>query len=199
MPQLFLDVDTQFDFVYPPGALAVPGAAQILPRLAALTKYAEREGIPLVSTCDAHLEDDAEFQKYRAHGVAGTIGASKAPETLLRTSVRVPAGDVFDGELPRHLVLEKRSTDMFTEPGIASVLERAQPDRFIVYGVVTEICVMHAVEGLLLRGKAVTLVSDAIFALEETRARSLLNHWRAAGCQVEKTASIVATNGNLAG
>lgn len=198
MKALFLDVDTQVDFLYPTGALAVPGAIQILPQLAALTAYARKQGLPVLSTADAHLEDDDEFRTYRAHCVAGTLGAAKVPETLWGAPPRIPAGGLLEGDLQGQVVMEKRTTNMFAEPAIARALEQAQPDRFVVYGVVTEICVMHAVQGLLRLGKPVTVVSDAVFALEESRARGLLNQWRAAGCQIERTASIIGTNGNTA-
>jgi nicotinamidase/pyrazinamidase len=193
MTDLFLDVDTQFDFLYPAGALAVPGATQIVPRLAALTRFADSRKIPIVSTCDAHFENDEEFKVYRAHCVAGTLGASKAPETVTRSLRRVAAGETFDDEVAGQLVMEKRSTDMFSEPGIAALLERLNPRRFVVYGVVTEICVMHAIEGLLRLKKPITVVSDAVFALEDSKAHSLLQRWRAAGCEVVSASAI--TNG----
>ncbi|MCW5963271.1 MAG: cysteine hydrolase [Bryobacterales bacterium] len=195
MNELFLDVDTQIDFLYPTGALAVPGAVQILPQLAALTAYAGERGIPVLSTCDAHLEDDREFATYRAHCVAGTLGAAKAQETMQRKSRRVAVGERLEGALEGQIVMEKRTTNMFAEPSIADLLGSIQPEQIVVYGVVTEICVMHAVQGLLRLGKPVTVVSDAIFALEESRARDLLNQWRAAGCQIAKTSTIVSTNG----
>ncbi len=195
MKQLFLDVDTQIDFLYPTGALAVPGAVQILPQLAALTNYAQERGIPVLSTCDAHLEDDPEFDAYRAHCVAGTLGAAKAPETLHRHSRRVAVGQEMEGVLEGQVVVEKRTTNMFAEPSIAKILENMEADRVVVYGVVTEICVMHAVQGLLRMGKPVTLVSDAVFALEESRARTLLNQWRAAGCQIERTGNMLNNHG----
>ena len=40
MRTLFLDVDTQIDFVYPAGALYVPGAERIVPTVAALNAHA---------------------------------------------------------------------------------------------------------------------------------------------------------------
>lgn len=195
MRELFLDVDTQIDFLYPTGALAVPGAVQILPQLATLTAYAAERGVPVLSTCDAHLEDDSEFEIYRAHCVAGTFGAAKAPETMQRKLRRVAVGERLEGPLEGQVVMEKRTTNVFAEPSIAEVLGQIQPERIVVYGVVTEICVMYAVQGLLRLGKPVTLVSDAVFALAESRARDLLNQWRAAGCQIEKTAAIVGNNG----
>jgi nicotinamidase/pyrazinamidase len=196
MTDLFLDVDTQFDFLYPTGALSVPRAVRILPQLAALTRYAESQRVPIVSTCDAHLEDDREFSSYRAHCVAGTLGASKVPETVTRSLRRISVGESFEGDVSGQVVMEKRSTDMFTERGIAALLERLAPERFVVYGVVTEICVMHAVQGLLRLGKPVTLVRDAVFSLEDTKAQTLLRQWKANGCEVVHAEAITGVSGN---
>jgi nicotinamidase/pyrazinamidase len=45
MSALFIDVDTQLDFLYPAGALYVPGAERIVPAIAKLNGYAARNGI----------------------------------------------------------------------------------------------------------------------------------------------------------
>ncbi len=58
MKTVFFDIDTQIDFVYPAGALYVPGAERILPIVGELNRRAP----VLISTMDAHSEDDPEFQ-----------------------------------------------------------------------------------------------------------------------------------------
>ena len=47
MKSVFFDIDTQIDFLYPAGALYVPGAESLGPRIAALNRYAAANGIPL--------------------------------------------------------------------------------------------------------------------------------------------------------
>ena len=68
MKTVFFDVDTQLDFMYPSGALYVAGAEKIVEQIAALNRFAGAEGIPLISTTDAHAENDPEFQ-----GVAAAL------------------------------------------------------------------------------------------------------------------------------
>ena len=58
MRTVFVDVDTQLDFLYPVGALYVPGAERIVPVLERLNRYAAARGIPVLSTADAHAEND---------------------------------------------------------------------------------------------------------------------------------------------
>ena len=85
MKTVFFDIDTQIDFVYPAGALYVPGAERILPVIGELNRRA-----PLViSTMDAHSEDDPEFQIYPHHCVVGTTGQQKPAVTLLETGATV--------------------------------------------------------------------------------------------------------------
>ena len=62
MKTVFVDIDSQLDFLYPSGALYVQGAERIVPAIARLNRYAAQHGIPVVSTTDAHTENDPEFK-----------------------------------------------------------------------------------------------------------------------------------------
>ena len=75
-----------------------------------------------------------------------------------------PCDLALDGA--QQIIVEKQNVDAFTAPNFARVVERLAADRFVVYGVVTEICVLHAARGLLKYGKPVTIVTDAIAALD---------------------------------
>ncbi len=78
MNMVFFDVDTQIDFLYPAGALYVPGAETIVDRVAELNRWADSHGICVISTMDAHTEDDPEFRTWPPRNVAGTAGQQKA-------------------------------------------------------------------------------------------------------------------------
>ena len=164
MTTVFFDVDTQIDFLFPAGALYVPGAERIIPNIARLNAYAAKNGIPLVSTVDAHSENDPEFAAWPPHCVVGTIGQLKPASTL--------AGQIF---------LEKQSVDCFTVPTLPALLESLKADRYVVYGVVTEICVWNAARGLLKTGKPVALVTDAVMSLSDEAAARMLAEFTAAG------------------
>lgn len=192
MSYIFVDIDTQIDFLYPTGALTVPGAAQILPKLAALTAYATERKIPIISTADAHLEDDPEFRAYPAHCVKGCLGAARVPETLTAKPVLCEYGQQIDALPPGQLIIEKRTINVFDVPMAEGFFASLNPDAFVVYGVVTEICVQQAVLGLLRLNKAVMVVTDAIHSLEETKAHDAMGHWRASGCRMGTTAQILA-------
>ncbi|MGB9609541.1 MAG: cysteine hydrolase family protein, partial [Bryobacteraceae bacterium] len=82
MNTAFFDIDTQIDFVFPAGALYVPGAELVLPQVARLNRHAKERGIPLISTADAHAENDPEFAEWPPHCVAGTLGQRKPDCTM---------------------------------------------------------------------------------------------------------------------
>jgi nicotinamidase/pyrazinamidase len=183
MRTIFFDIDSQLDFLYPAGALYVPGAERVVPTIARLNRYAMAHGIPVVSTTDAHTENDPEFQVWPAHCVAGTMGQHKAESTLLGKRVVVPNQEcrlALDGA--EQIVVEKQHVDAFTAPNMGNVVELLAADAFVVYGVVTEICVLFAARGLLKYGKPVTIVTDAVAALSaEASARALAEICAAGG------------------
>ncbi len=185
MKTVFFDIDTQIDFVYPAGALYVPGAEQILPVVAELNRRAP----VLISTMDAHAEDDPEFQIYPHHCVVGTTGQHKPAITLLDRRAIVPDPQ----ENVRQWILEKQKLDCFSSPHLEPLLARLNADRYVVYGVVTEICVRCAAFGLLKTGKAVDIVVDAVKALDERKALEMFFEFAAWGGRVGTAAAILDT------
>ena len=179
MKTIFFDIDTQIDFLFPAGALYVPGAEKILPVIAELNRRAPL----LISTTDAHAEDDLEFKLYPPHCVVGTTGQHKPAATLIEKRAiledRVDRVDV--DESIRQWILEKQKLDCFTNPLLEPFLDRVQAERCVVYGVVTEICVRFAAFGLLRRGKRVEIVTDAVKALDEQKAQEMFGQFTAAG------------------
>jgi nicotinamidase/pyrazinamidase len=173
MKTVFFDIDTQIDFVYPAGALYVPGAERILPAVAELNQRAP----VVVSTMDAHAEDDPEFQIYPHHCVLGTMSQQKPARTLHAPRATIPAAP----EGVRQLILEKQKLDCFSNPHLRPLLAKLGAERYVVYGVVTEICVRCAAFGLLETGKRVELVTDAVKALDEEAAQKMFREFTAAG------------------
>jgi nicotinamidase/pyrazinamidase len=157
--KLYFDIDTQIDFMFPAGALYVPGAGKLLPRIAQLNRDAVANGGKLISTMDAHSEDDPEFKQWPPHCVKGTVGQTK-PAALL----------VGDGQI----ILEKTQLSLFSNPNAESLIKALDPEECVVYGVVTELCVKECVVGLLARGYKVSIVRDAIQSLNQAEADRFL-------------------------
>lgn len=170
MKTVFFDVDSQLDFVCPSGALYVPGAEKRVGAVAALNRYAGVHGIPVVSTMDAHAENDPEFRQWPAHCVKGTLGQRKAESTLLDK----------DGAGFQRIV-EKQTLNCFDNPCLAPLLEGFAADRYVVYGFATEYCVRIAALGLLATGKRVELVTDATASVDEEDAERTVGEFTASG------------------
>lgn len=177
MKTVFFDIDTQIDFLYPAGALYVPGAERIIPAVAELNRRA-----PLViSTMCAHSEDDPEFKLYPHHCVVCTVGQSKPAATLLDK-----------GDAARQVILEKQELDCFSNPRLALLLRELGAQRAVVYGVVTEICVRLAAFGLLQRGLRVEVVTDVVEALEAGAARKMFSEFQAAGGHLTNMSAVLS-------
>jgi len=182
MSTVFIDVDTQYDFLLPAGALCVPGAERLIARIATLNRWAAHQGIVVISTMDAHIENDPEFGVWPGHCIAGTLGQRKPEATLLERRVSVPArAATFDLAGAQQVILEKQALDCFTNANIGEVLRRLDAKRCVVYGVVTEYCVRLAAIGLLKTGLAVQIVTDAIEALKREDGQATLREFKAAG------------------
>jgi len=179
---VFFDVDTQIDFLYPAGALYVPGAEKVVEQIAALNRFAGSHEIPVVSTMDAHTEDDPEFRAWPPHCVVGVIGQHKPETTLLSRRVILPNASVaFKLDSAQQILLEKQTFDCVTNINLAGLLEHLEAKRYVVYGVVTEICVKFAALGLLRTGKRVELVTDAVRSLNDAASAEMTASFLAAG------------------
>lgn len=190
---IFWDVDTQEDFLSAQGTLYVPGSEAILCNLQRLTRWAADHHVLVVASACAHHPEDPEFQTWPPHCLVGTHGQQKVMETSLprqrvipNRSVELPAGFGED----QQLVIEKQELDVFTNPNTAPLLEQLGYPDVVLYGVVTELCVTLAARQLLLRGCRVSLVRDAIFALEEAKARRSMDELAGLGARTVTTGEV---------
>lgn len=183
MRTVFFDIDTQVDFLFPAGSLYARGAEKIVPAVAKLNHYAAKHGIPVVSTMDAHSEDDPEFRDWPHHCVVDTVGQRKPAATLLEKRLIVPNSAIaLNVALIDQILLEKQTFSALSNHNFTRLLEHFAAERYVVYGVVTEVCVKFAAFGLLETGKRVEIVTDAICALnEETGAKTLADFIAAGG------------------
>lgn len=197
---VFMDIDTQYDFMDPQGALFVRGSVAVLPRLKQLTACAEKNHIRIISSMDTHTKQDKEFKQFPPHCLPGTHGWQKIPQTLLKTKARAvirlgrrySAGEFSSIVLKaRQIVIEKDSLDVFSNQQMKSLLELLSPLQVIVYGVATDYCVKSAIEGLLALGIKVYLVKDAIKEIDRVTAKALVRKYMENGVELVSTASVL--------
>jgi nicotinamidase/pyrazinamidase len=189
---VFWEVDAQADFMLPGGKLYVPGAERIIPNVRKLVDAASQARVLVVSSGDAHGENDPEFQRFPPHCVGGTPGARIIPEGLTQDVVRVasdPAAPLPADLLGhRQVLIEKHSLDVFDNPHTSEIVARLGQDaEYVVFGVVTEYCVRCAAQGLLERGRKVWIVRDAIETLRPEDGNRALGELEGLGARLITT------------
>jgi nicotinamidase/pyrazinamidase len=189
---IFWAVDTQADFMLPDGKLYVPGAEHLLANLDRLVDQAREGRVLLISHGCIHLEGDPEFAQFPAHCIRDTPGAKFVPHALAKKVFTVPNHE--KSQLPEDLYaheqihLEKDTLDVFQTHHVEKLIERLNPNAEIfVFGVVTEICVLLAARGLLERGRHVSIVQDAIAALNPAAGQRAIAELRALGAKIVST------------
>lgn len=209
MRPVLWEVDAQADFMLPGGKLYVPGAEKIIPNLNRLVEAARQERTLLITSADAHSPDDPEFREWPVHCVKGTAGAELIPEARAARQFVIPnqSDFVLPGDLGSYqqILLEKNTLDVFDNPNTDKLLAKLNASQnrrvgvgpeFLIFGVVTEYCVLRAADALLRRGYRVGIVEDAIQSLDEKKGRAILDDLQARGARVISTNEALALLGH---
>ncbi len=109
-------------------------ARAIVPFVVDKVREFTARGDPVIFVADRHAPDDAEFDRFPPHCVAGTDEAEVIPE--LKPFVH-----------EEYLVPKTRYSGFFGTR-LAGLLEDAKPEAVEVVGVCTNICVLYTVEEL---------------------------------------------------
>ncbi|MFO8009630.1 MAG: nicotinate phosphoribosyltransferase [Dehalococcoidia bacterium] len=135
-------------------------ARRIIPNVQRiLTQEAEKGGHAIFLT-DNHAPDDPEFQMFPPHCVAGTEEAEIIPEL-----------SGFSGE-----VIPKTTYRGFFQSALGEKLKEKNPDKIIVCGVCTDICVLHTVADATLEGYTVEVPVDCVASFDERAHKFALEH-----------------------
>lgn len=157
-------VDVQNDFC-PGGALAVRGGDEVVPVLNRAIDKFSAAGLPIFATRDWHPAKTSHFKAYGGlwpvHCVQGTGGADFHPGLHLNKDVVV----VSAGMLPTEEGYSGFQATDASGSGLAEVLRRKGVERLFVGGLATDYCVKHTVLDGLKEGFKVTLLVDAVRAV----------------------------------
>jgi nicotinamidase/pyrazinamidase len=191
---VFVDIDTQFDFMNPRGKLYVPNAEDIISNIKKLFDYAKEQQIKILSSTDAHKIDDPEFKRFPSHCVKGTPGsqkieASTCNDNLIIQNVEQEITESMMGH--EQIIVESQTFDIFESINTDGIVNKLDACNYVVFGVATDYCVKAAVLGLLKRGYNVSLVTDATKAITKEGEEKSLNEMKDAGAVFITTNEVV--------
>jgi nicotinamidase/pyrazinamidase len=170
------------------GALAVPDAEMIKPKLERLLRAAQANRLTTISSRCAHEPGDAEFAVFPPHCLEGTPGAQRVFDALPglpRTEIPVDAVPDPQAEITagQHYVVKKKVYDLFSNQWLEDLRGRGKFRALecVVFGVATDYCVRAAALGLAQAGARVLLVEDAIRGVAPATTAQTIADMRAAG------------------
>ena len=135
-------------------------ARKIIPKVQRLLRAELARGADVIYLNDNHDPDDLEFRMFPRHCVAGTEETEIIPE--LRD---------FPGE-----IIPKKRFSAFFGTTLGERLKELKPDKVIVCGVCTDICVMHTVGDARDRDYEVEVHAGCVATFNPEAHRFALEH-----------------------
>ncbi len=191
---VFVDIDTQFDFMNPRGNLYVPGTEDIVDNIKKLFNYAKEHNIKILSSTDAHTVDDPEFKRFPSHCIKGTLGNQKIEASTCKDNIFIEnvEQDITESMMDyEQIIVESQTFDIFESINTEKIVNALDACNYVVFGVAADYCVKAAVLGLLKRGYNVSLVTDATKAITKDGGGKSLNEMEGAGAVFTTTENII--------
>ena len=135
-------------------------ARRIIPRIKKLLEQELAQDSKIFFICDRHDPDDLEFQMFPPHCIAGTAEAEVIPELA---------------QYPGEVITKKRYSAFFATPLEQKLLE-LKPEKVIVCGVCTDICVLHTVANARNRDYPVEVPVDCVASFDDKAHQAALGH-----------------------
>lgn len=136
------------------------GPRQIIPNIQKILDKEVSKGSNIIFLCDNHDPDDQEFEMFPPHCIAGTAEAEVIPELA-----------EYAGE-----IIPKKRYSGFYGTNLEEKLLKIQPDKLIICGVLTNICVMHTAADARNRDYRVEIPVACVAAPDEAAHCFALEH-----------------------
>jgi nicotinamidase/pyrazinamidase len=133
---------------------------QLIPNVRRVLEEETAKGSHIIFLCDSHAPDDKEFEMFPPHCVRGT------EETEIIPELRQFADEV----------IAKTRFSCFHGTNLEERLRELKPDKIIVVGVCTDICVMHTVADARNRDYLVEVPADCVATFDQEAHRYALRH-----------------------
>jgi nicotinate phosphoribosyltransferase len=135
-------------------------ARRIIPNVQRLLERELAQGSKVFFLCDHHTPDDPEFKMFPPHAIEGTAEAEVIPELTK-----------YEGE-----IIPKKTYSSFLGTSLDEKLRKLKPEKLIICGVCTDICVLYAVADAKIRGYEVEVPVDCVASFDEKAHHFALGH-----------------------
>ncbi|MYC31244.1 MAG: cysteine hydrolase [Chloroflexi bacterium] len=162
MANVVLVIDMVRGFLEPGHNLYCEGYRPLIPRIQDLLERETAAGSSVLFISDHHLPDDLEFQIFPVHCVIGTEEPEVIPELA--------------GYLTGDNLVPKNRYSGFFNTDLEQRLADLQPDKVIVCGVCTDICILHTTSDARNRDYAVEVPADCVATFDPDAHTWALGH-----------------------
>ena len=132
----------------------------IIPNIQRLLEHELARGSKVFFVCDHHDADDLEFKMFPPHCIEGTAEVEVIPELA-----------IYPGE-----IIPKKRYSGFYGTQLEEKLKELQPDKLVICGVLTNICVMHTTADARNRDYNVEIPVNCVASPDEEAHRFALEH-----------------------
>ena len=133
---------------------------RIIPNIQRLLEHELELGSRIFYICDNHDPDDLEFKMFPPHCIAGTAEVDIIPELA---------------EYPGEMIPKKRYSGFFGT-SLEEKLKVLKPEKLIICGVATNICVMHTTADARNRDYEVEIPVNCVASFDDAAHSFALNH-----------------------
>ena len=133
---------------------------RIIPHIQELLEKEIKNGSPVIYICDNHAPDDLEFRMFPPHCIEGTLETEIIPEL-----------SGYNGE-----IIPKRRYSGFFDTLLGDRLKELRPDKLVICGVLTNICVLHTAADARNRDYEVEVPVDCVSSPDADAHRFALEH-----------------------
>lgn len=161
MANAVLVIDMLVGFLEPDHSLYCgDDAREIIPNVQGLIEREQAAASRVFFICDSHDPDDLEFEMFPVHCVRGTAESQVISEL-----------SGYEGD-----VIPKRRYSAFFGTDLEKRLADLQPEKIIICGVCTDICVMHTTADARNRDYAVEVPVDCVATFDSEAHQYALRH-----------------------
>lgn len=193
--RILIDLNTQFDFLLPGGAMPVANRSTALPNIRRLMNWARLQEVPIISSLEAHRIGES-LHGLPPHCIDRSPGQRKLPFTLMPKRILVMGDNTTD--LPsdpfrryQQIIFTKRNVDFLSNPKADRLINSIGVDHFIIFGISAAHCVKAMVLGLIAQHNHVVVVTDACGWWSHSDAEHSFRQMDAKGAVLVSTEELV--------